>query len=450
MGNGNTRSAHRADAGHARDPSPIFDPSTYARGIPYDLFAELRRAHGIVWVEEPPVLGWPAGPGFYAVLRYRDVRAVLRDHETFSSAAGGTQIRDYETAEDLAEVRNQILNMDPPDHTRMRRLFAQAFTPAAVAKLEAGIERRAAATVRAMRERDEFDFAKIVADLPLVILAEVLGIPASDRYLLYDWSNRVIGYQDPDYRMSAVFDPGTGSEMARHAIQRRPEPLPDGRVPNPRTRAGIADLYEYARLMAIYKRDHPGPDVMSLLLQAEDENGRRLTDKEFENLCWLFFVAGNETLRNGLNGGMLTLLDHPDVYAGLRDDPSRVPLAVEELLRYWPPVMHFRRTATRETTIGDVTIRPGDKVVVWHVSANRDESVFEDPDRFDIGRSPNQHLSFGFGAHFCLGAHLARTQMRALFRHIVTDLPPLERAGEPARLVSNFQNGLKSLPVRFA
>jgi cytochrome P450 len=438
-----------AGLAHSPDPSPIFDPSTYATEVPYALFAALRRTRGVVWVEEPPVLGWPAGPGFYAVLRHRDVKAVLRDHASFSSALAGTQIRDYETEQDLAEVRHQILNMDPPEHTRMRRLFSQAFTPAAVAKLEAGIERRASAVVALMREHGEFDFAKLVADLPLVILAELLGIPTSDRYLLYDWSNRVIGYQDPDYQMSAAFDPGTGSEMARRAMRLRPSPGPDGRVPNPRTRAGIADLYEYARLMAVYKRNHPGPDVMSLLLQAEDDHGR-LTDEEFENLCWLFFVAGNETLRNGLNGGMLTLLEHPEAYAALRDDPSRIPLAVEEMLRYWPPVMHFRRTATRETTIGEIRLRRGDKVVVWHVSANRDEEVFEDPDRFDIGRSPNDHLSFGFGAHFCLGAHLARAQMRALFRHVVVDLPPLELAGRPARLVSNFQNGLKSLPVRIA
>ncbi|MCL4422267.1 MAG: cytochrome P450 [Actinobacteria bacterium] len=428
------------------DPSAIFNPMTYATGVPYELLAALRRSQGVIFMDEPAVLGWPAGPGFFAVLRHKDAKAVLRDHSSFSSALAGTQIRDYETEEDLAEVRHQILNMDPPQHNRMRKLFAQAFTPPAVAKLEATIEQNAIGIVHSMREREEFDFVKLVADLPLLILAELLGVPASDRYLMYDWSNRVIGYQDPEYKMSAAFDIEGGSEMARKALASRPAPAPDGTVPNPRTRAGIMDLYEYAREMASYKRAHPGPDVMSLLLQAEDDQGG-LTDEEFENLCWLFFVAGNETLRNGLAGGMLTLLEHPNAYEQLRKEPARTSRAVEEMLRYWPPVMHFRRTATKETAIDGMKIRRGNKVVVWHVSANRDEDVFDEPERFDIDRNPNDHVSFGFGVHFCLGAHLARAQMRYLFYHIVADLPPLQAAGTPVRLISNFQNGLKSLPV---
>ncbi|MHB8246061.1 MAG: cytochrome P450 family protein [Acidimicrobiales bacterium] len=176
------------------DPSPIFDPLTYGHRVPYELFAELRRSDPVVWVEERPVLGWPAGPGFYAVLSHRGVKEVLRDHRAFSSSMAGTQIRDYEKPEDLAEVRHQILNMDPPEHNRMRRLFAKAFTPPAVAKLESGIESHAAALVASMRSMGRCDFVKHTADLPLLVLAEVLGILASDRYLMYDWSNRVIGY----------------------------------------------------------------------------------------------------------------------------------------------------------------------------------------------------------------------------------------------------------------
>jgi cytochrome P450 len=431
------------------DPSPIFDPLTYEHGVPYSLLARLRRESPIVWVEEPPVLGWPGGPGFWAVLRHRDVKEVLKDHQRFSSAMGGTQIRDYETESDLSEVRKQILNMDPPEHDRLRKLMARAFTPKAVATLEAKIEQKAASLVEQMRERGRFDFVAIVSELPLYVLAEVLGVPESDRYLMYDWSNRVIGYQDPEYSKSARFDPSQGTPMARRAFALRPSPGPDGKLPNPRTRAGVPDLYYYAEEMARFKREHPGEDVMSILLGLRGSGGP-VSNEEFENLFWLFAVAGNETLRNAIPGGMSTLLDHMDQYLKLKENPSLLITAVEEMLRYWPPVMHFRRTATVETEVAGQHIGKGDKVVVWHASANRDETVFNDPDRFDITRSPNDHVSFGFGVHFCLGAHLARAQMRAIFSHIIADLPVLERDGEQVRLISNFQNGLKHLPVRLS
>jgi cytochrome P450 len=431
------------------DPSPIFDPLTYEHGVPYSLLARLRRESPIVWVEEPPVLGWPGGPGFWAVLRHRDVKEVLKDHQRFSSAMGGTQIRDYETESDLSEVRKQILNMDPPEHDRLRKLMARAFTPKAVATLEAKIEQKAASLVEQMRERGRFDFVAIVSELPLYVLAEVLGVPESDRYLMYDWSNRVIGYQDPEYSKSARFDPSQGTPMARRAFALRPSPGPDGKLPNPRTRAGVPDLYSYAGEMARFKREHPGEDVMSILLGLRGSGGP-VSNEEFENLFWLFAVAGNETLRNAIPGGMSTLLDHMDQYLKLKENPSLLITAVEEMLRYWPPVMHFRRTATVETEVAGQHIGKGDKVVVWHASANRDETVFNDPDRFDITRSPNDHVSFGFGVHFCLGAHLARAQMRAIFSHIISDLPVLERDGQQVRLISNFQNGLKHLPVRLS
>lgn len=431
----------------ALDPSPLFDPLTYEEGVPYELLAQLRRQTPVCWVEEPGLLGSSAGPGFWAVLRHDDVKAVLRDHSRFSSSLGGTQIRDYETPEQLAEVRNQILNMDPPDQTRLRKLIMASFTPKAVALLEAKIRARAAMLMAKLEEQGSADFAQLAADLPLYVLAEVLGVPESDRYLLYDWGNRVIGYQDPDYSVSSMFEPDGGTEMARVAFGERPLPGQDGRLPNPRTRAGLSDLYAYARELAVYKRSHPGNDVISILLREEDEAGTIGTE-EFENIFWLFAVAGNETLRNGIPGGTACLLEHPDAYRRLVEDPSLVPSAVEEMLRYWPPVMHFRRTAAVETEIRGQHVTAGQKVVVWHSSANRDEHVFPEPDRFDVSRKPNDHLSFGFGTHFCLGAHLARAQMRAVFADMVTRLPGLEPDGAPVRLVSNFQNGVKRLPVR--
>jgi cytochrome P450 len=266
---------------------------------------------------------------------------------------------------------------------------------------------------------------------------------------MFDWSNRVIGYQDAEYAVSASFDAAGATEMGRRAAARRPRVGPDGRMPDPRTRAGMPDLYAYAHELGEYKRRNPGDDVMSILMRQVDTSGGQVSIEEFENLFWLFSVAGNETLRNGLPGGMLALLQHPEELRRLRDDPDLLSGAVEEMLRWWTPVMHFRRTATRDAELGDMPIRTGQKVVVWFTSANRDPEVFEDPDRFDVRRRPGEHLAFGHGPHFCLGAHLAREQMRALFAAVLARMDDLELAGEPARLRSNFQNGLKHLPIRW-
>ncbi|MEU2790427.1 cytochrome P450 [Streptomyces sp. NPDC007100] len=419
----------------------VFIPRTYATGVPYALFRRLRATSPVSWVEEPPVGGWPAGPGYWAVLRHADVKHVLRTPEVYSSYLGATQIRDPDTEEDLAFVRAMMLNQDPPDHARIRRVVAAAFTPRAVRELETIIDARARALVEDVARAGTADFVAVAADLPVWTLAHVMGVPEEDRQLLFDWSNRVIGYQDDEYAASSTADPALLSPMGRAALRHRPAPAarPDGRPVNPRSRRALADMFAYAHALAASPR--PG-SVMAHLR----EGG--LTRAEFENMFFLFAVAGNETLRNGIPGGLLTLLRHPDQYARLRRDPGLAGPAVEEMLRYWPPVIDFRRTATRDTELGGQRIRRGEKVVVYHASANRDETVFDDPDRFDVARTPNDHVSFGFGPHFCLGSHLARVQMRAVLRHVLDRLPGLELAGEPVRLVSNFQNGLKHLPVR--
>lgn len=432
----------------------MFDPSTYAEGVPFEALARLRRERPVVWVEERPVLGWPGGPGFWLVLRHADVEQVMTQPQLFSSSLGGTQIRDPANPDALRYVRRMMLNMDPPEHSRLRRLLTKSFTPRAVTQLEDRIRAHAGAIVAQAvgdAETGRCDFAKdVAAELPLLTLAEVLGVPAEDRMLLFDWSNRVIGYQDPDYASSAAFDPASGTPMAREALQERPSPGLDGSMPDPRTREGMADLYAYAHLLAEEKRRHPGDDVMSILLAQVDDDGGQLSIEEFENMFWLFAVAGNETLRNGLPGACIGLLDHPSVQHQLRAGPSLLPAAVEELLRWWTPVMTFRRTAAADCRLGGAEIRAADKVVVSFTSANRDEAVFAEPDRLDIRRHPNPHFTFGYGPHFCLGAHLARVQMRALFAEVLARMGSLEYDGKPVYLRSNFQRGVKRLPVRWS
>lgn len=434
------------------DAARLFDPLTYVDGVPYDLIAEMRADAPVQWVPEPAVLGFAAGPGYWAVLTHELVNWVLRDPGTFSSHTGATQIRDPGTAAMLAFVQRMMLNQDPPEHTRLRRLLVRSFTPSAVAALEAGINARAAELVDRVIERGQADFAsEIAAELPLMTLAEIMGVPDSDRMLLFDWSNRVIGYQDEEYSVSDKFDATHASDMARRsrAIRESIRPGPDGRMPDPRSREGLADMYVYAHDLAELRRAEPGDDVVSILLGADDEGGP-ITNEEFETMFFLFAVAGNETLRNAIPSGLFTLLDNPDQMGRLVADPTLLAGAIEEMLRYAPPVVHFRRTATVDVELGGAQVAAGDKVVVYHAAANRDPAVFPEPDRFDITRSPNDHVSFGAGPHFCLGSHLARRQMSAMLEQTLWRLPDIELAGPPERLVSNFQSGFKHLPVRWA
>lgn len=431
-------------------PSAIVDPDTYVDGVPHELFAQLRQRAPLVWVEEPPIDDWPAGPGFWAVLRHAEAGSVLRTPQVFSSSAGLTQI--YDAPPPLLPVlRTMMINMDPPVHQRIRGLLTRAFTPRAVGLLEERIRARAAALVDAVAESGSCDFARdLAADLPLYTLADLLGMPASDRWLMFDWANRVIGVLDDEYRDSEAFDATNASDIAKKALAVRPKPDANGRMPDSRRPDGMADLYAYARELGEYRRRNPGDDIMSLLMQQVDDEGGRVTVEEFERLFWLFCVAGNETVRNALPGGLLALLQHPKALAELRADRGLLHGAVEEMLRWWSPVIQFRRTAVADASVGGVEVKAGDKVVVYFSSANRDETVFAEPDRFDIHRDPNPHLAFGHGPHFCVAAHLARVQMRAMFDAVLDRLGEVELAGDPVRLRSNFQNGIKHLPIRWS
>lgn len=403
----------------------LFDPRTYRAGPPHHAFAVLRREAPVYWQEERPVLGWPAGPGYWAVTRHRDVVHVNRHPELFSSHLGATQIRDPKP-QDLGFQRTMMLNLDPPAHTRLRRIVARAFTPRSVEGLADGIRARARTAVEEVLGAGECDVVALAADLPVLTLAAVLGVPLPDRHLLFEWANRVIGFQDPKY--------------ARYDEQGRPI--------DPRSRAALADMFEYAHALAADKRRQPADDVLTLLLQP-DADGQVLTAEEYENFFFLLTVAGNETLRNAIPAGVLALLQHPGQHRRLLADPGLLPTAVDEMLRYAGPVMCFRRTAAADTELAGVPIATGEKVVVYYVSANRDEDAFPDADRFDVARAPNDHLGLGAGPHFCLGSHLARLQMRAFLQEALWRLPGLEVAGEVEWLQSNFQSGLTRMPVRF-
>jgi cytochrome P450 len=432
------------------DTDAIVDPDTYLTGVPHEAFARLRAESAVVWMDEPAVDGWPAGPGFWGVVRHAEVKEVMRNAAVYSSHLGATQISDPPDEATLAFVRQMMLNQDPPEHSRLRRLLTRAFTPRAIARLEDKIDGWARDLVTGVAGGAECDFATdVAADLPLLTLAELFGVPSQDRWLMFDWSNRVIGYQDAEYAVSAKAG-GTGStELARRALALRPRPDENGRLPDQRTRAGMPDLYAYAHDLGEYKRRNPGDDIMSNLMREVDDEGGKVSIGEFENLFWLFSVAGNETLRNALPGGMLALMSNVDEYRTVRTDRSLLPAAVDEMMRWWSPVMRFRRTATVDTVLGGTAIRAGDKVVVWFSSANRDERAFAEPGRFDVTRDAGDHLGFGHGPHYCIGAHLAKVQMRALFGALFDVLGEVAPAGEPVRLRSNFQNGIKHLPIRW-
>lgn len=411
----------------ARIDVDLFDPRTYLAGLPRAAFATLRREHPVYWQEERALLDWPAGPGYWAITRFADVDWVNRTPSLFSSNLGATQIRDPKP-EDLEFQRKMMLNLDPPAHSRLRRIVSKAFTPRAIAKLEAGIRERARAAIERVPPGASCDFvADLSADLPVATLADVMGVPGEDRHLLHRWANRVIGFQDPEFA----------------------ERDEEGRPIDPRSRRALADMFAYAHALAEEKRRRPADDILTTVLEAEID-GDRLSAEEYENFFFLLSVAGNETLRNAIPGGMLALLEHPEEERRLRADPSLFATALDEMLRFASPVMCFRRTATADVELHGTTIRAGDKVVVYYAAANFDETVFAEPERFDVGRTPNDHFALGSGPHYCLGAALAKLEMRVFFEELLRARSGLELDGPVVRLQSNFQSGIKQMPVRLA
>jgi cytochrome P450 len=394
-------------------PPDVSNPDTFEHGFPHALFRRLRRAAPVCW-HEGDVHG---GPGYWIVSRYDDVRFVSKNPGLFASRQGNL-IEQRPQAE--VDTLRSMITMDPPDHPRYRKLVSRGFTPGTVERLESKTRERVRAILDAVAGKGECDFVTdVAAELPLQVIADLLGVPQDDRHQLFDWSNKALGSEDPEY----------GQDITISMV-------------------AALQMLQYAHRLGQQKIASPGDDLVTSLMTGEVD-GERLGMLEFGSFFLLLAIAGNETTRNLISHGLLLLLEHPDQMAQVREDPSLIPGAVEEMLRYRAPVMYFRRTATEDAEIRGVRIRAGDKVTLWYPSANRDEDVFPDPDRFDVRRSPNEHLAFGHGQHFCLGSHLARMEIRVMFEELLRRLPDIERSGPVRKLRSHFIDGIKSIPVRF-
>ena len=395
-------------------PVDLSDSRSYVAGVPHAYLAYLRRHDPVHWQDEP------GGPGFWAITRYADCVAVNRDYERFSSAAQGTMPFEME-ADEIAQQGLMMLNMDPPLHTRYRRLVNKGFTPRMVRDLEESIHRSTDAIIDEVIEQGEADFVtQISAELPLQVIAELLGVPQEDRHRMFEWSNRMVGNEDPEYQ-----------DQTALAL------------------TSAMELYAYASELFAKKRIDPHADLMSALTTVEIE-GERLSDMELELFFLLLTVAGNETTRNLMSGAMHAFFQNPQQWQRLLNDRSLLPSAVDEMLRFVTPVMNFRRTAMVDTELSGTKIAAGDKVVFFHASANRDEDIFSAPDTFDVGRDPNPHIAFGGGGpHFCLGTNLARMEIRVMFEHLLDRMPDIRQNGEVQRLQSQFINGVKHIPVAF-
>ncbi|MDQ3858624.1 MAG: cytochrome P450 [Actinomycetota bacterium] len=403
----------------------LSDLDRWAEGVPYEWFALLRREAPVFWQDER------RGRGFWSLTRYDDVLAASKDYATFSAEVGGTSLMDL-TPEQV-ESRKSMLDSDPPRHTRLRNIVNKAFTPRAVNAYEERIHTLFREVLDEAFAARELDFVDAVAvELPMRILCELMGVPLEDRRYLVELGNRMLGNTDPDHAGEYVAD---RADLSRYAHL-------------PFSSPAAPEMFAYANRLAADRRRDPREDLTTRLVQAEVD-GDRLSEHEFDLFFLLLVTAGNETTRHAMSNGLISLLENRAERDRLLADASLIPTAVEEILRSTPSLLHFRRTATRDVELGGETIRAGDKVALWYVSANRDEAQFPEATRFDVGRDPNKHLAFGLGSpHYCLGAQLARLELRIWLEEMLPTLGRIELVGPVHRLRSNFFHGVKSLPVR--
>jgi cytochrome P450 len=400
----------------------LTDLDMWARAVPYDEFGRLRRDAPVAWFPD-------SGSGFWSVHRYADIVAASRDVATFSSARGVSF--EEPTDEDMA-ARRTIIDTDPPEHTKLRKIVSGFFTQRAVAVYEHFITSLTEHVLDQGLAGGTFDFVDAVAkEVPIRVLARIMGLPADDLDLFIDLGDRLIANTDPE-----ITDVVWGRDDT-DAYRRFPFRSPYGKR-----------LWDLGREVVAGRLRDPGDDLLSRLLSAEVD-GDRLSETDLDNFFSILVVAGNETTRIAIAQGVLAFCQHPEQWDRLRADPGLLDSATDEVIRWTCPTHFMRRTATTDTTLAGAPIRAGDKVVLWYVSGNRDEAEFENPDVFDVARSPNRHLSFGRGGpHLCLGVHLARLEVKVVLAALARRVSRFELAGEPRRIRSNFTNGLKALPVR--
>jgi cholest-4-en-3-one 26-monooxygenase len=405
---------------HARpvdfvDPLELVDASRYGkRGYPHDVWTRLRREAPVAWFEPP---GFQP---FWALTRHADIQHVAAQPARFSSAQGITLLR----ANEPVIPQDMVVTLDPPRHGPLRRVAMPRFMPRAVHARRDDVERIATEIIDAVPREGELDFVeRVAAPLPLWVVAWMLGVPRADVGQLFRWTNEIIGKDDPEYR--------------------RP-----GETPMQTMLRARGELHAYFEGLIAKRRADPGDDVVSMLVAAEI-GGRPLTPKELVAYCELLVEAGNETTRNAISGGLLAFADHPDEWERLQSNPGLLPDAVEEVLRWVSPISHFKRAATEDVELHGETIHAGDQVALYFASANRDEEVFDAPFEFRIDRRPNPHLAFGFGAHFCMGAHLARAEIEAVFGLLLARVESFEVSGPVVRLEALINGSIKHLPIRY-
>jgi cytochrome P450 len=399
----------------------LTDHSRFAERVPHEMFAVLRREDPVHWQTERD------GRGFWAITRHADITAVAKDWRTFSSELGGTSLQDLEPEE--LEARKSMIDMDPPPHNALRAIVNRDFTPRAVRVFTERIRELFDQVLDEALEKGEVEFVEdVAANLPMRVFAEMLGAPEEDHRLLVDIGDRMLGQDDPEY----AIDPEV-AKANKHLPFSNPAAL---------------EMFDYGRKLADERRECPRDDIVTKLVEAEID-GCPLTQHEYDVYFLLLAVAGNETTRHSISSGLQALIENPDQLQRLRDDPSLMPKAANEILRWATPVHHFRRTATTDIEFGGKEIKRNDKVATWYISGNFDEEVFDDPYAFDVGRDPNPQMTFGPGGpHFCTGAHLARLEIEIVFEEMLKRVAEFEPSGQPERLQSNFFNGIKRMPMR--
>ena len=396
----------------------VTDPDLIQQRVPHEEFDKLRTVAPVTWNAQRRLIGGYDDEGFWLVTRHAEVREVSLKPEVFSSWENTAVVRFMEgiSRDEIEMQRLMMLNVDPPDHTKLRRIVSRGFTPKAIRMIEEALSSRAEAIVKEAAARGSGDFVtEVAAELPLQAIAELIGVPQEERSKIFDWSNQMIAYDDPEYDIDPV--------------------------------VASAELINFAMALGQDRTDNPRDDIVTKLVTA-DVDGRGLTSDEFAFFVLLLAVAGNETTRNAITHGMMGFFEFPDQWELYKSE--RPASTADEIVRWATPVIVFQRTALEDTTLGGVDIEQGQRVGICYSAANFDPEVFEKPERFDVSRDPNPHLGFGGGGpHYCLGANLAKMEINLMFNAIADHMPHIAPAGPARRLRSAWINGIKELPVRY-